>query len=448
MSKQKYFLNELSCFITNHILPPLPINGVSVDSRLVKKGDLFFALPGAQVDGHQFLSEAAAKGCEAAIVSKGYEGIDHGMVLIRVEDPLTALQEMARQVLALRRPKIIAVTGSVGKTTTKEFIAGLLKNNYRVSVSPGNSNSQIGLPLSILNHTTGNEEILILEMGMTHAGHVSRLIEIAPPDIALITMVALVHAGNFEGLSDIGRAKAEIFAHRKTSIGILHRQIENYDELCGVGACQKLSFAVECSNADYSLANEKQKGLLIQEPDESFRINQLKIPGIHNLHNFLGAVVVARCLKMRWDEINLAAMALALPEMRFEIVEKQGAVFVNDSYNASEISAKAALDSLPEPKPGGKRIAVIGEMLELGKFSDQCHAAVGKFALDRVDRMLCLGENCKAIQNVWNAAGRPVELFMDRADIVHALKKELQTGDVVLLKGSRAKALWKVLDEF
>lgn len=447
MSKQKYFLNELSCFITKQTLIPLPIHGISVDSRLVKNGDLFFALPGSQLDGHHFLHEVAAKGGVAAVVSKGYQGEDHGMILIKAEEPLLALQEIARQILALHHPKVIAVTGSVGKTTTKDFIAELLKHKYRVAASPGNSNSQIGLPLSILNHTNGNEEVLVLEMGMTHAGQIQRLIEIAPPDIALITTVALVHANNFNHLSEIGRAKAEIFAHPRTAVGILSRQIENYEELCRIGACKKLSFAVECSDADYSLINEMQKGLLVKDLTGSTRLDPLKIPGLHNLHNFLGAVAVARCLKMEWDEINHASKTLTLPERRLEMIEKYGATFINDSYNASEASLKAALESLPDPKPGGKKIAVIGEMLELGKFSDQCHEIVGKFALERVDRLLCLGENCKSIKDVWQAAGRPVELFMERADVVHALKNELQAGDVVLLKGSRAKALWKVLDE-
>ncbi|MBA3817089.1 MAG: UDP-N-acetylmuramoyl-tripeptide--D-alanyl-D-alanine ligase, partial [Parachlamydiaceae bacterium] len=138
---------------------------------------------------------------------------------------------------------------------------------------------------------------------------------------------------------------------------------------------------------------------------------------------------------------------LVLPELRMQIVEKNGVIFVNDAYNASEISIKSALNSLPNPKVGGKKIAVIGEMLELGKFSEQCHLAVGEHALNCVDSMLCFGEGCAPIHECWQKAGRHVLWTQDRSLLVNALQAELKLGDVVLLKGSRAKGLWKIIEE-
>lgn len=447
MAKPKYFLNEICKYISSQPTAPVPIHGAAVDSRLLKQGDLFFALPGAKVDGHSFLGEAAAKGVPAAVVSKNYNGSDFGMVLVRVDDPLLSMQEMTRQILTARRSKIIAVTGSVGKTTTKEFISGLLKHKYHIASTPGNSNSQIGMPLAILNHTDGSEEILILEMGMTEPGHIARLVNIAPPDIALITMVSLSHAANFENIQAIGRTKGEILSHPKTAIGIINRQIENYDEIAEIGTCRKLSFAVECSSADFTLIDNKEKGLLVKDAEGISHLETLKIPGAHNLHNFLAAAAAARCLEMSWEEINAASKQLKLPERRLEFIDRNGVLFVNDSYNASELSMKAALDTLPEPKPGGKKIAALGEMVELGNFSAQCHENVGRYALERVDEMLCLGEPCKHIQKVWKEAGRSAEVFSNRKDLVIALQKILRCGDVVLLKGSRAKEMWKVLEE-
>jgi UDP-N-acetylmuramoyl-tripeptide--D-alanyl-D-alanine ligase len=446
MPEQKYLLNEITSLISNQKTPFLPIQEITIDSRAAKQGDLFFALGGAQVDGHQFIPEVAAKGCQAAVVNRAYQGPDYGLILIKVDDPLASLQEAAREMLAKRRPKIIAVTGSVGKTTTKEFIFEILKPFYRIGATPGNSNSQIGLPLSILNHTNGEEEILILEMGMTHPGQIKKLVEIAPPDIALITLIALVHAANFDNISDIARAKAEIFTHPRTKFGILDRHIENYDEICCVGSCKKLSFAIECSKADYSLAQQEGKWL-VRNPEGYFQMNHLTVPGYHNNHNYLAAVTIARCLGLDWEKINSATHFLKLPEKRFELVEKNGVLFVNDSYNASEISTKAALNSMPNPKIGGKKIAVVGEMLELGKFSAECHYAVGLFSLKHVDFMLCFGKECQPIQEAWKESGRPVEIFMEREELLKALKNLLQPGDVVLLKASKKKELWKILDE-
>lgn len=404
------------------------VSGTAVDSRHVKAGDLFFALPGAKVDGHAYLSDAATRGAVGAVVHAAYEGSDHGMDLIRVPDALEALQTLARKKLQEMKLRIIAVTGSIGKTTTKDFITTLLSGKYRVAASPGNSNSQIGLPLTILNRVRGDEEIAVFEMGMTAPGQIGKLVSIAPPEVAVVTKVALVHACNFESIEGIAAAKAEIFSHPATRLGIYHQESDYGFALSRTGGCNKLSF----STLDTSV--------------ESL-LPQLHLPGKHNRHNFLAAVAVARYFGLDWDEIRNRQDLLALPERRLQFIERDGVTFINDAYNASELSMKAALETMPQPHSGGRRIAVLGGMVELGKFSADCHKAVGLHALGYVDLLFCFGEESKLMEEVWRLAGRQAIWREERSQIVSLLREILKPGDVVLLKGSRSKEVNKVLEE-
>jgi UDP-N-acetylmuramoyl-tripeptide--D-alanyl-D-alanine ligase len=366
--------------------------------------------------------------------------------LLSVEDPLYALQELARTSLLCSPTRIVAITGSIGKTSTKEFTKVLLGSKYRVTASPGNSNSQVGLPLTILNHTTGEEEILILEMGMTTHGNIARLLQIAPPEVSVMTTVALVHACNFESLEDIAWAKAEIFSHPQTRLGILHYDIPQFTEICRVGACRKLSFSTISSQADYGL---DRSGLLVEARIEnrSMLLGKLPVPGKHNIHNVLASIVVSRHFNIEWEEIKQAMSGLVLPERRLQFVRHNNILFLNDSYNASELSVKSALETLPQPEGIGRKIAVLGSMLELGKFSQECHQRVGEFALKYVEMLYCLGEECLPIYDIWKKANRKVHFFHNRTDLVACLRKDLRAADVVLLKGSRSKELWKILDE-
>lgn len=423
------------------------ITGISVDSRHTNPGDLFFALPGSVSDGHAFIAEAHARGAKAVVVKKEFLGPTNGLPILRSPDVLKSLQDCARNFLRKSNAKIIAITGSLGKTTTKDFITTLLKDKFSVSSSPGNSNSQIGLPFAILNNVQLDNEIIILEMGMTHPGQISKLIDIACPTVSVITSVALVHACNFDSIKEIAHAKAEIFNNASTDLGIYPLDFNVDNILSSSGSCKKISFSTTSALADFSMVLEGKEMHIIDSNNTRERIPVLEFPGDHNRHNFLAATLAARYFGLSWDEIRARIPFLALPERRLQIIEKFGAVFVNDSYNASEVSLRAALNSLPQPKHSGKKIAVLGEMLELGKFSYQCHRAVGEHALKTVDSMLCLGEGCEPIYECWKNAGKPVFWSLDRGQIVDALRSQLSTDDVVLLKGSRAKGLWKVLEE-
>lgn len=391
---------------------------VCVDSRNVKRGDLFFALEGERTNGHLYLDDVATKGAAAAYVRLGTKPVA-GLKLIEVPDPLIALQKQAKEKLATSSAKVIGVTGSLGKTTTKQFLKTLLEKKFSVSASPGNYNSQIGLPLAIMNEFHGDEEVVVLEMAMTGKGHIKRLTEIAPPDVAVITTVDSVHAGYFSGLASIAAAKAEIFLHAGQGLypeGIVHEEI-----LLNTGCC----------------------------PKQSFRVDPVNLPvlGKHNQHNFAAAKAVCLAMNMTESEIQERIPFLTLPERRLELVKKQGVLFLNDSYNACVNSMKGALDTLPGAAPGRKKIAVLGAMVELGNQSASAHREVGEYALSCVDELYCLHEDCQPMVTCWQEQGRPVKLFRDRRVLVETLQNNLQPGDSVLLKGSNARRLWTILEE-
>lgn len=388
-----------------------------VDSRSILPGDLYVALPGQKVHGEDFVQEALDKGAALALVSKGYLG-KKSKDLICVENVLETLQMLAKDVFEKARPKfVIAITGSLGKTTTKEFIASLLEEHFTVFKSPGNANSQVGLPLSILNGFD-HQEVAVLEMGMTHPGQIKKLVEIAPPDIALITKVALVHAENFSSLDDIIETKGEIFWHPSTQVGIFPAELKGY---CFSGTCVKETFSLE----------DLQFSPPFSEP--------------HLLHNLAAAQKVALTVK---PDMHLQFEKLTLPDMRMQKIKKKGVLFINDAYNAAPDSMIAALKSLPAPDLGKKRIAILGQMRELGRFSEECHRKVGIEALSCVDALICYGEECRPMVEAWETSEKPFWLFHEHAPIVDCLKSFVESGDVVLLKGSNSTKMWTILDRF
>jgi len=440
-------LNALAKILGLHHPSQILVKGVAIDSRKVRYGDLFFALSGNQVDGHSFIKDAAEKGAVGSVVRDDFKGETFGLPLLHVPNVLAALQDLARKTLARRRSKVIAITGSLGKTTTKEFASTLLRTRYRIFASPLSYNSQATVPLSILM-ADGTEDYLILEMGMTHDGNIGNLISIAPPAISLITTLAVQHASNFvDGLAGISREKAQIFAHPKTELGILHHDILHYKEIYATGRCLKKSFSMGNQNADYFL-EKLSYGVRIHSKGEHPYEIPLDLPIKVHYQNFLAASALARNLDIPWSSIREAAPFLKLPSMRFEKVEKQEVIFINDAYNANPDSMKAALESLPKCQPGRKTIAVLGEMDALGMYSEEGHAMVAEIALLYADHLLCLGSRCAVMCEIWKREKKPVELFDNRLNLEIALKKLVQPGDVVLLKGARAHALDQILNLF
>lgn len=431
-------LNQISAWLYFPLENSTLAFGACVDSRLLKNGDLFFACAGQRSDGHAFLHAVAARGAIAAVVKHGYaapSGLH--LPLIYVEDPLKALQQVAKRVLAARASEVIAITGSMGKTTTKGFLTQLLQSTFRVGATPGNANSQIGLPLAILNEFNGDEEILVLEMGMSQAGQIHSLIQIAPPDIALITGVAHAHFESFGSLEDVAAAKAEILTHPKTRMGIVDRSICHFEAFARAQKCPLHTFAVNDAQAEFTLVASETGYRLMRTGTELAHFGAPPFPGRHNLHNFLAAASVAALCGVSATSLQAAAEALQLPSLRLQTEERNGAIFVHDSYNALPIAVKAALDSLPEPKSGGRKIAVLSEMRELGSASEQLHREIAEYALERADQLICMGQGCLPMVEVWNLAGRSPVWVSKLSEVAAYLQIGVQAGDVVLIKGSR-----------
>lgn len=416
----------------------------TIDSRT--KGDLFFALQGKRSDGHDFLQDVAKRGAIAAIVRKSYAGPSFGLKLIRVDNVVESLHYLAKIAIAKLQPRIVAITGSMGKTTTKDFLSKLLQKRYTVYSSPGNANSQIGLPLSLLS-LKGDEEVLVLEMGMTEKGNIQQLATLAPPDIALITTVGLVHAENFTGLDKIAEAKAEIFHHPKTKYGLYYQEMPHKEIAVMTGVCEKISFSDKSLEADFYV-KEEGGDLFVYEKGEMALQTPWHLLGGHNVTNFLAAVSAARKMGVTWRDIKEAVPHLVLPPNRLELLQKGSKLFLKDAYNANKTSLCRAFETLSSVAAGKRRVAVISEMLELGSFSEDEHQAVGKFALNTVDALYLIGPGAKVIKTLFDQANKPC-YYCENKDILRdTLKKELQEDDVILIKGGRLYNLGDLVEHF
>ncbi len=416
------------------------ITGFAFDSREVEPGFLFFALRGNKFDGHDFIGEVGKKGAVAAVVEKSYQGETGGMVLLRVDDVVAALQKLAMEVQKSRKQRIIAVTGSLGKTTTKEFISILLSKKYSVAKTPGNSNSQVGLPLAILR-ASGQEEIFIVEMGMTEPGQIQKLTEIAPPEIAVITKIGYVHVDTVpNGIDGVAQAKAEILAPPTVKTAIIERDVYAFPVIQNTGSCEKVTYGMH--DADMIL----EPGWCLNFREDISPHFRLPFTETHFCENFAGAATVARVMGMTWDEILKAVWELKSIPCRFEKIDRGGVTIVNDSYNASPESMKAALDNLPKPSFGAKTIVVFGEITTLGKYSEEGHKQVGEYVIAKADHLLCIGKRALPMVEMFNSVGKPAEFFSDLQHLKTTLFEVCKPGDVVLLKGSNGNKLWQLLD--
>lgn len=394
---------------------------VVTDSRLVEKGDLFVALAGERVDGHQFVKDAHQKGASAAIVAKK---VDVDIPQYVVDDPVSFLQDVVREYVRQVRPRVIAITGSVGKTTTKEYLKQILSPYYSVAATPGNLNSQIGIPLSLFNYFKGDEDYWIIEMGMSYGGEITKLCEMIPPEISVVTHVAAVHAANFEQLEFIADAKGEILKGDSVKVAFINSRSNYLERLLKNGSCQKI---------------------IVTSEKAQQRFPQF-LAGEHLYENLALAMEVALHLGLNEEQMQKVVPTLSQPSSRMELLIKQGITILNDSYNASEISVIAALKSFPKVT-SGKKIAVIGQMQELGIFSDEAHKNVAQCALDAVDHMICFGEKCKPIYELWTEAGRKVFWTKDRAALLQHINSVVSPGDFMLLKGSRSNQLNDLIPE-
>ncbi|MCX6569377.1 MAG: UDP-N-acetylmuramoyl-tripeptide--D-alanyl-D-alanine ligase [Candidatus Aminicenantes bacterium] len=433
--------------------PGLTFECFGIDSRLAAAGGLFFAVLGKR-DGHDFVGAAAAKGAAGAVVARPVPLPAKDFGLVQVEDTVAALQARARDVLARRPVKVVGITGSVGKTTTKEFTAALLAVRFRLFKSEGNFNNHLGLALSLLR-LRPDDETAVLEMGMSAAGELRNLTLIAPPDVAVITNVSPVHLQFFKGLDDIARAKKEFLDGAKPgATAVLNGDDPLVMEIAARFPGRRLTFG-RTRGCDVRAEDVKSRGysgfeLLLRYGRESARI---VFPFVNDaaVSNLLAASAVCLAFGLRLEEIRPAILALRPFSGRGTLAETSGGIRVyDDSYNSNPRALETALRSLAA-LPAARKVAVLADMLELGEGEREFHRRAGEAAVRAGwDVLVAVGPLGGLIADGAAAAGMgaaAIHRFTDAAAAADAIPDIVRDGDLVLVKGSRGMRTETIVDK-
>ncbi len=417
---------------------------VCTDSRTVKKGDLFFALRGVSYDGHDFIESAVQSGASGVVLTRGAEGIAAGVSVLRVEDTLAALQMLAKYNRQLSHVPVIGVTGSSGKTSTKDLVYSVLSARFRTLKTEGNLNNELGLPLTLLGLEHGHQAAVV-EMAMRGMGEIDLLSRIALPTGAVITNIGVTHFERLGSVDNIARAKGEILDYIPPGgFAVLHGE-SPYMEREAARCRGRVIFYGENTGLDVYARDITPVGggnrftAVIRGKEAEFYI---PLPGRHNVVNGLAAIAVGLELGMETEEIRNGLSGANLTAMRLEISEFNGVRIINDSYNANPDSARAAIQVLAEVAGGkSRKIAVLGDMLELGEKSDSAHLEVGRAVQEAgVDLLAAVGEKAVYMGRGAEEAGMPpgrIHYYKSAPEAARELKKSIGPGDVVLVKGSR-----------
>jgi len=440
--------------------PEVTVTDVVVDSRAAVAGAMYVAIAGERVDGHDFAADAVAAGSVAVLSAKPLVGSDGPLPCIVVDDPVTGLGLLAATVRRDRlAAKVVAVTGSSGKTTTKDLLATVLAT-AGPTVSPfGSFNTEVGLPLTVLS-ADEQTQFLIVEMGMRGLGHISYLVDIADPDVGVVLNVGSAHLGMLGSRQAIADAKAELVAGLGgAAIAVLNADDPMVRAMSGATAAGVVLFG-ESADADVraidvTLDSQARASFVIQDSrggrDESARVS-LRLVGEHNVSNALAVAATALSLGLPLAEIALAlSEATSRSKWRMEITESPGGfTVINDAYNANPESMRAALKTLAALSVDRRSWAVLGEMRELGEDSVAEHDAIGRLAV-RLDisRLVCVGEGTRVMylgaanEGSWSDEAIHVSSIEAAIELLHT---EVARGDVVLVKASRSVGLERVAE--
>jgi UDP-N-acetylmuramoyl-tripeptide--D-alanyl-D-alanine ligase len=432
--------------------PELPVGDILTDSRSLRAGDLFVALKGPRFDGHSFVDEVLDRGAAGAIVERGWAP---RAGVIEVADTLRALQDLAHDVRMAAQTRVIAITGSAGKTTTKETIAEMLATRYRVVKNKGNLNNHIGLPLSLMQLRT-RPDVAVMELGMNHAGEISRLVEIAEPDVRVWTNVGDAHLGFFASPEAIADAKGEIL-QRATAATLLVCNADDPRVMARARAFagRTVTFG-SVQPADVRAASIEDRGVdgmraRVTTPAGE-RLFETPLLGRGNLDNLLAATAVALDANIPLDTIVDVAARLRAADRRGAVSRLPGGItLIDDSYNSSPSALRRALDVVAHESRCERKIAVLGEMLELGDHAQALHEECGRTAAAAgLARLFAIGgAPARALAEAAIAAGMPresVAYFAQSADAVAPISAQVRRGDLVLVKGSRGTRTDLVVD--
>ncbi len=429
----------------------IEIQGICIDSKKIKKGNLFVPIIRVK-DGHDYVKEAIDNGAVASLWKKPYGTPPKGMPIIFVDDTLLALQQLAQFYRAELNVKVIGVTGSNGKTTVKDIISTILSTTYRVHKTKGNFNSQIGLPLTILEMKR-DTEFLILEMGMSEKGQIRNLSIIAKPDVAIITMIGQSHLETLGSREEIAKAKLEIIDGLKDEGLCLY----NGDEPLLLKNKNLLS--INCKKFGEKYTNDLfPTNVQLDEYGVHFKLNDSKIKydvplhGKHNILNTIVGIAVGQFYNISTEKIQEALRQVNIPQMRFQfLTAKTGFTIIDDAWNASPSSMKAAIETLQTLNAYKKKMIVIGDMLELGKNAETYHREIGKMLNEEsIQYVFTYGKLAEILAEEARKkydTGK-VQSFNNKTKIAEEVLKVITENDVVLLKGSRGMALEEIVQNW
>ena len=445
----------------------IPCNHFVRDSREVKEGDVYIALKGERFDGNDFCQSAIDNGAKVCIVSKDVREKENDtklvnteadkinnsikenkVTIIKVEDTLKALQEIATYKRMQYNIPVVAVTGSVGKTSTKDLIASVVSQKYNTLKTKGNYNNEIGLPLTILGLT--NEEAIVVEMGMNHLGEIRKLTNIAKPTVAVITNIGTAHIGNLGSRENILKAKLEILEGLQGNTvvinndnDLLHKWVNENKEKYNIityGIKNKSKYMA----TDIKSFEDKSEFKVVCEKNESINNKMVTVPvgGEHFILNSLCAIAVGEYLNVPTEKIINGIANLELTKKRMEVLtSKSGATVINDTYNANYDSMKAAITYLKEIKDK-RKIAVLGDMLELGDYSKELHEKVGEEVDESIDILITIGKEAKYIAE--KAKAKQIIECKDNEEAVRKLKELETKDDAILLKASNGMKFFEI----
>jgi UDP-N-acetylmuramoyl-tripeptide--D-alanyl-D-alanine ligase len=438
------------------------VTGIAIDSRAVNPGDAFVALSGDHHDGHDFVTDVLSRGASAVLITRPLDEVEGlsdaamsvGAAVIEVPDAVTAVQDLASWQRGRLGAVVVGVTGSTGKTTTKDLLTSVLTRRRRTVATAGNRNNELGAPLTILE-ADADTEVLVVEMAMRGLGQIARLAEITRPTIGLVTNVGQSHIEVVGSEDAIAEAKGELVAAVPTDGAVvLNADDARTEELAARAQSRVVRYGLtpdadvraenvtldEMSHASFDLVHRDQRVAV-----------RMPLPGRHNVYNALAAAAVAIELGVGLQDIAEGLSAATVTDMRMQtFMTASGTTVVNDAYNANPTSMKAAVDTLAAMEAEGRRVAVLGDMAELGSYTDLAHFRIGEHvARSGIERLVTVGPRAIRIAEGARAAGMSearVESFPTVESANEALQSAVGSGDVVLVKASRVMGLERLVD--
>lgn len=414
--------------------------GVSSDSRTIKRGDIFFALKGDNFNGHDFVKEAIQKGASAVVLSKEIDGVGQKTNILKVKDTTLALGKLAKLYREKFNIPLLVITGSTGKTTTKDIVYSILATRYRTLRNFGTHNNQIGVPQTIFQ-INKSHQICALELGTNHFGEISYLSRVAAPQIAIITNIGPSHLEFLKDLKGVFREKMSILYHLQRPKIVLLNGDDKYLSKIRLSDAFKVFFFGQGRHCDFRATDvclENNKISFVFNKKHRFYLNSV---GRFNIYNALAGIGSGIIFGVGIASIKKSLENFQFPQNRLNKIDCQKFSILDDTYNSNPLSLMKAIESLVEYKATGRRILVMGDMLELGKSSLELHRQIGRFISQKpLDMLVTLGKLSKAAADALKSKSRgqkSIFNFDSKAELTNFLKDSIKAGDILLIKGSR-----------